>query len=81
MMGSKYYRGGQSLEPDLNDVHFERGSDRLRTTHGVSVFDRPDHPNLEIHGGAYLVGDLPRSYGSSNVAATRHITRSFRPNR
>jgi hypothetical protein len=55
-----YYRGGSSLSPRrLEDVREDKRTKRLKTTHGVSVYDRPDHPRLAQHGGASQVGDIP----------------------
>src|SRR4051794_21900953 len=51
-----FYRGGGSLAPTPHDVRLDPATGLLRTTHGVSVFDRPD--NLERFGGAYCVETL-----------------------
>ena len=54
-----FYRGGASLSPRLDEVRFDRLTSLLKTTRGVSVYNRPDHPNVMNHGGAYLVGSIP----------------------
>lgn len=60
MLTGPFYRGGESLSPiRLKDTKEDKRTKRLKTTHGVSVYDRPDHPNLATHGGAYQVGDIP----------------------
>ncbi len=53
----EYFRGGNSLAPTPADVRIDPATGLLRTTHGVSVYDRPD--NLDRFGGAYRVGVLP----------------------
>jgi hypothetical protein len=52
-----YYRGGSSLQPKPGEVRVDPATGLLRTTHGISVFDRPD--NLERFGGAYQVLSIP----------------------
>lgn len=54
-----YYRGGPSLSPKPRDYKLDRSSNLLKPTRGVSVYNRPDHPNLTLFGGAYLVGNIP----------------------
>ena len=54
-----YYRGGSKMSPDPDEVRVDRLTGLLKTTHGLSVYDRPDHPNLARHGGAHRLGDLP----------------------
>ncbi|HKI38116.1 MAG TPA: hypothetical protein VKA46_40055 [Gemmataceae bacterium] len=54
-----YYRGGNSLTPRTADVKVDPASGLLRTTHGVSVFDRPD--GLEKFGGAHRVTSVPET--------------------
>ena len=60
-MGTRrYYRGGPSLLARMNiDVRVDRTTMLLKGGRGVSVYDRPDHPNLIRLGGAYLLGELP----------------------
>jgi len=58
MPGGRFYRGGASLRPLPDDVRFDRLSGLVKTTHGVSVYDRPDHPNLAGRGGVYVLGVL-----------------------
>jgi hypothetical protein len=52
-----FYRGGRSLVPRPGEVRTDPTSGLLRTTHGVSVYDRPD--GLDRFGGAYQVTNLP----------------------
>jgi hypothetical protein len=52
-----YYRGGNSLQPDPDEVKIDPATGLLQPTHGVSVFDRPD--NLERFGGPYRVTNVP----------------------
>lgn len=52
-----YYRGGNSLTPRPQDVRIDATTGLLLTTHGVSVFDRPD--GLEHFGGAFRVTAVP----------------------
>ena len=52
-----FYRGGNSLTPRSDEVKTDPATGLLRTTHGVSVFDRPD--NLGRFGGAYRLTNLP----------------------
>jgi hypothetical protein len=52
-----YYRGGNSLTPTPGDVRIDPTTGLLRTTHGVSVYDRPD--NLDRFGGAFRVSGVP----------------------
>jgi hypothetical protein len=59
MPSGPYFRGGASLNPSRDEVRIDRLTTLLKTTRGVSVYNRPDHPNLTSHGGAYLVGPLP----------------------
>src|SRR6266404_1899873 len=37
-----YYRGGNNVAPKPNEVRLDRTTGLLRTTHGISVFDRSD---------------------------------------
>ncbi len=48
-----YYRGGNSLKPLPGEVKIDPVTGLLKTTHGLSVWDRPD--GLERFGGAYRV--------------------------
>jgi hypothetical protein len=57
MNTDSYYRGGPSMKPTLRDVRFDRATGLLLTTHGVSVFNRPD--NLDRFGGAYRLTFVP----------------------
>ncbi len=55
----RYFRGGPSLSPRLDEIRVDRSTGWLRPTHGVSVYDNPNEPNVRDHGGAYLVGPIP----------------------
>ena len=57
MAGGEFYRGGSSLVPHPDEVKVDQASGLLRTSHGVSVFDRPE--NLERFGGPYRVTNVP----------------------
>ena len=57
MADAVYYRGGSSLAPNPGEVRVDPGSGLLRTTHGISVFDRPD--GLDRFGGVYEVAAVP----------------------
>ena len=57
MMIGDFYRGGTSLKPWLDQVRIDPSTGLLRTTHGISVWSRPD--NLERFGGPYRVSSLP----------------------
>jgi len=59
MTAQSFYRGGSSLAPRPQDVRVDPVTGLLRTTHGVSVYDRPD--GLERFGGAHYLGDLPEN--------------------
>lgn len=52
-----YYRGGNSLKPNLREVRIDPRTGLLKTTHGISVYGRPD--NLHRFGGAYRIDDVP----------------------
>src|SRR5260370_26584030 len=52
-----YYRGGNNVAPKPNEVRLDRTTGLLRTTHGISVFDRPD--GLERFGGKHRVTAVP----------------------
>jgi hypothetical protein len=54
-----YYRGGPSMSPRKEDVREDRLTKQLKTTRGISVYNRADHPRLAQFGGSYLVGDIP----------------------
>jgi hypothetical protein len=54
-----YYRGGSSLKPRRTEVRIDSRTGLLRSTRGVSVYNRPDHPNLAAFGGAYQLGAIP----------------------
>lgn len=56
-MAARFYRGGSTLRPRPGEVRFDPATGLLRSTHGISVFDRPD--NLDRFGGAYEVKTLP----------------------
>jgi len=49
-MPSEYFRSGRGLAPTPADVRIDPATGLVRTTHGVSVYDRPD--NLDRFGGA-----------------------------
>ena len=55
--GEAYYRGGTSLKPRPFEVKFDPITGLLQPTHGISVFNRPDH--LDRFGGAYRVTGVP----------------------
>jgi hypothetical protein len=57
---TQFFRGGPSLLPRRDEVRVDRTTGLLRTSHGVSVFDRSDHPLLLRHGGAFRVSNIPR---------------------
>src|SRR5439155_4904515 len=57
MATNQYYRGGNSIRPKPYEVRIDPATGLLRTTHGVSVYDRPD--NLSRFGGAYQVTAVP----------------------
>jgi hypothetical protein len=52
-----FYRGGSSVVPKPGEVRIDPTTGLLRTTHGISVYDRPD--GLERFGGAFRVTSLP----------------------
>lgn len=52
-----YYRGGKSLTPKAHEIRIDPSTGLLRTTPGVSVFDRPD--NLDRFGGAHRIIAVP----------------------
>ena len=54
-----YYRGGPKLNARIDEVKLERSTNRLKSSHGVSVYNRSDHHNLNAHGGAYTLGSIP----------------------
>jgi hypothetical protein len=56
-MATRYFRGGRSLQPRPGEVRIDSATGLVQTTHGISVFDRPD--NLERFGGAHEVTSLP----------------------
>lgn len=57
MAAPEFYRGGNSLEPTPGDVRVDPRTALLRTTHGVSVWDRPD--GLGRFGGAFRIENVP----------------------
>jgi hypothetical protein len=57
MADAVFYRGGSSLTPRPGEVRIDPATGLVRTTHGISVFDRPD--GLERFGGAHQVAQLP----------------------
>lgn len=59
MATGRFYRGGSNLRPRPGEVRVDPGTGLQRTTHGISVFDRPD--NLDRLGGAHEVVSLPDS--------------------
>lgn len=56
-MAARYYRGGSSLQPRRGEVRIDPATGLLRTTHGISAFDRPD--NLDRFSGAYELMTVP----------------------
>jgi hypothetical protein len=59
MSTGSYYRGGPRLQARADEVKVDRITGRLRSSRGISVYDRPDHPNLASHGGAHLISGVP----------------------
>ncbi len=59
MPSGPFFRGGASLSPRPDEVRRDRITNLLKTTRGVSVYNRLDHPNLMAHGGGYLVSSIP----------------------
>jgi hypothetical protein len=57
MATGPYYRGGKNLQPLPHEVRTDPVTRLLRTTHGVSVWDKTD--GLEKFGGAYEVKQIP----------------------
>ena len=57
MPDQEFFRGGTNLKPSHSEVKLDTATGLLRTTHGVSVWDRPD--GLERFGGAFKVTNLP----------------------
>ena len=57
MTTARFYRGGNNLQPRSGEVRIDPATGLVQTTHGVSVFDRPD--NLERFGGAYELLSVP----------------------
>jgi hypothetical protein len=57
MAAGDYFRGGTNLQPTPGEVRIDPGTGLLRTTHGISVYDRPE--GLERFGGAYRVTSVP----------------------
>ena len=57
MSAPVYYRGGNGLKPMAGEVKVDPATGLLRTTHGISVWDRPD--GLERFGGAYALSQVP----------------------
>src|SRR5437868_6544727 len=57
MAATVYFRGGNSVRPRSWEVRFDRKTGLLRTTHGVSVSDRPD--GLGRFGGAHRIESIP----------------------
>ncbi len=53
----RFYRGGSGLRPRPREVRIDPVTGLVQTTHGISVFDRPD--NLERFGGAHEVVSVP----------------------
>jgi hypothetical protein len=59
MPANEYYRGGNSVQPKPSEVRFDPTTGLLKTTRGISVYDRPD--NLDRFGGAHRVTNIPDS--------------------
>ncbi len=57
MASPEFYRGSNSVRPTPADVKIDPRTSLLRTTHGISVWDRPD--GRERFGGAYRVTNVP----------------------
>jgi hypothetical protein len=57
MTAASFYRGGSSLQLRPGEARVDPATGLERTTHGISVFDRPD--NLDRFGGAHEVVSLP----------------------
>jgi hypothetical protein len=52
-----YFRGGSSLKPKANEIRLDPRTGLVKTTHGVSVYSRPD--SLDRFGGAHRVTNVP----------------------
>jgi hypothetical protein len=59
MANGAFYRGGNSLTPRPGELRTDPQTGLLRTTHSISVYDRPD--NLDRFGGAYQLTAVPDS--------------------
>jgi len=57
MFTDAFYRGGNSLTPNPHELRTDPRTGLLRTTHGISVYDRPD--NLDRFGGAHRIAAVP----------------------
>ncbi len=57
MAANVYYRGGARVAPTPGDVRIDRNTGLIRTTHGISVYDRPD--GLDRFGGAHRIDSIP----------------------
>ena len=57
MATGTFFRGGPSLTPRLREVRIDTVTGLVQTTHGVSVYSRPD--GLNRFGGVFEVGFLP----------------------
>lgn len=53
----QYYRGGNSLAPKSNEVKIDKRTNKLKNTHGVSLFDLKK--GLGKFGGTYEVKSIP----------------------
>lgn len=59
MQTGDFYRGGPRLTARTDEVRIDQATNTLKNTRGLSVYDRPDHPNLRLFGGPYLLGEIP----------------------
>src|SRR5437773_1388174 len=54
-----YYRGGNSLRPRAGEVRVDPATGLVKTTRGVSVYNRPE--GLERFGGPHRVTNVPEA--------------------
>jgi hypothetical protein len=57
MAAAEYYRGGTTMKPRPGELKRDFVIGMLKTTHGISVWDRPD--GLARFGGAFRLSGLP----------------------
>jgi hypothetical protein len=76
MGAGDYYRGGNSLKPWPDEVKIDPATGLLKTTHGVSVWNRPN--GLEKFGGAHKVTGIPPELRIINRAGLSYALRRVR---